>query len=182
MNENEELNAGEGAEDLELEKNPGDDPFDLIEDEQLRADAKKFRAIANRKVKVAVVEKPPVVVEKSPIKTDDFVKKSDLALMAVNGAKELVSNEVKEHWDDLMEIPLSGYDNLDAKSIANNMAERLVIFNARNPVGEKKEDVSYLTTTKTTGTGSGPSVDKTKTVKNPPNFNLPTKPDDWYKS
>lgn len=190
MSTNEEINGGEQPQELELEGAdanqdiPGADPFDLIEDEGVRAEAKKFRAIANRKGK----EKPPAPiapkVEAPVINTSDFVTKKDLGVVAVNTAKGLVSDEVKDNWDALMGIPLAGYDSLDAQSIAKNMTERLAIFKARNPEDgkKKKEDVSDLTTTKATGTGSAPSVDKKTEVKNPPNFNMPTKPESWYKT
>lgn len=181
MTTNEEDSAGQDATDLELEleKDPGEDPLDLLGEDELRAEAKKLRAIATRKTKVE-----PVVKVEEPVKTvitptDDFVKKSDLARLAVSEAKVLVSEDVKEHWDDLINIPLSGYDNLDAKSIAANMTERLVIFNARNPKKEEKEDISDLSTTKATGTGSGPS-DKKDKPKDPPNYKKPSQPEDWY--
>jgi hypothetical protein len=179
---NDEPNAGQDATDLELEleTTSGEkDPLDLLGEDELRAEAKKLRAINNRKPKVDTVvkkEEPAKVV----VPTDDFIKKSDVARLAVSNAKDLVSDEVREHWDDLLNIPLSGYDNLDAKSIAQNMADRLVIYNARNPKVEKKEDVSDLSTTKATGTGSGPAEKKDK-VKDPPNFSVSKKPDDWYK-
>ena len=175
---NDETNAGEVAQDLELEleTTPGEDPLDLLGEDELRAEAKKLRAINNRKPKVE-----PVVKKEEPVKPveSEFVTKADLARLAVSEAKVLVSEEVKEHWDDLINIPLSGYDNLDAKSIAANMTERLVIFNARNPKVEKKEDVSDLSTTKATGTGSGPS-DKKDKPKDPPNYKPALQPDDWY--
>lgn len=182
--QNDENNAGEQAIELELEVAdanqtiPGEDPFDKIEDESVRAEAKKFRAIATRKKDVPVVKKEePVKPVVAP--ADDFIKKSDVARLAVEDAKELVSDEVREHWDDLIGIPLSGYDNLNAKSIAKNMAERLVIFNARNPKTEEKVDVSDLSTTKANGTGSGPEP-KGTAPKDPPNFSLPKQPKDWY--
>lgn len=180
--QNDEKNAGEQAAELELEleTTTGEDPLDSLGEEELRAEAKKLRAIANRKKEnhVAVKKEEPAKTVIPP--TDDFIKKSDVAKFAARDAKELVSDEVKEHWDDLIGIPLGDYDNLDAKSIAKNMTERLVIYKARNPQGEKKEDVSDLTTTKANGTGSGPTA-KTE-VKNPPNFNLPKQPKDWYQS
>lgn len=61
----------------------------------------------------------------------NFVKPEDLAIVVTNQARELVSDEVREHWDDLLKIPLSGYDSKDARSIAQNMSERLAIYKAR---------------------------------------------------
>ena len=182
---NDEKNLGEEGIDLELEpkdenlNGQGDDPLDLLEGEDLRNEAKKFRSISQRKPKVVVEKKAEVVIPKITTDTSDFLKKSDIAKIALQDAKELVSDEIKEHWDDLIAIPLAGYDNLNAKSIAKNMAERLVIFQQRNPTGEKKEDISDLTTTRANGTGSGPSSDKT-VKKDPPNFALPKQPKDWY--
>ena len=177
-------NAGGQAEELELEleKDLGEDPLDSLGEDELRAEAKKLRAIATRKsnkTESVVKKEEPVKVVVPP--TDDFIKKSDVAKIAVRDAKELVSDEIKEHWDELIDIPLFGYDNLDAKSIAKNMAERMAIFNARKPKVEAKEDVSDLSTTKSNGTGSGPSV-KTEKKKDPPNFALPKQPNEWYQS
>lgn len=150
----------------------GDDPFDRIEDETVRDEAKKYRAIATRK------DKKETKVEPTVQPTSNFVTKTDMAKIAVKEAKETASEEVKANWDELLNIPLAGYDNLDAKSIVSNMTDRLAIFKAR-PVVEKKVDPTVdLKTTQSLGTGTG--VAPKDKPKDPPNFNLPRQPEDWY--
>ena len=186
METNDENNASNPASEIELESNEtlSSDPIDLIEDvDELRAEAKKFRSISQRKPKAPVVEKPVEPVKPAPTDTSDFLKKSDVARLALQEAKDLASDEVKEHWDELISIPLSGYDNLNAKSIAANMAKRLVIYRLDNPKVEKKETgAEDLSKTNAVGTGGGSGGDKSIPKKDPPNFNLPKKPEEWYTS
>jgi len=182
-----ENNAGGVAEDLELEtevvtttEDPsGDDPFDSIEDEKVRADAKKFRAIANRHK-----DKPQETKVETKVLTADtskFVSKDDMARIATREAKELVGVEVTAEYEELIKIPLGGYDPLDPKSIAANLKERFAILQARKSPVEKKEDVSGLSsTTVVAGTGAGSGKENKPVQKDPPNFHKTLGPEDWY--
>lgn len=122
---------------------PHGDPLDEIQDpDALRAEAKKFRGIAQRGKPVAKVEKP---AQQPPAQQPQtFATKESLAVIVTNQAKQLVSDEVREHWDELMKIDLQGYDSMDASSIAQNMSERLTILKERKPQTEAQHglDVS----------------------------------------
>ena len=105
----------------------------------------------------------------------DVVRKSDLEKIATNQAKEMVDVEVREHWDELIKIPLGGFDTLDAKSIASNLKERMEIFRSRNPKDAKKEDTSHLReTTAPKGTGGDAPKDNDSKIQ------TPIKPEGWY--
>jgi len=187
MNEDEIIPGQEGT-DLELENDfekdhdQGTDPLDLITDpDELRDEVKKFRAIAKRRAskEVKVEEKPK---EEKPATETNFVTKADLARVATREAKELVGEDIVAVYDELLKIPLGGYDHLDAKSIAANLKERFAIFKARSPEEKKKEDLSELTTTKVAvGTGAGTDKKTEPAKKDPPNFSIPQKVDNWYK-
>ena len=155
------------------------DPLDLLSDpEAIRAEAKKFRSIAQRKAKPVVEKKTETP---SVIQTSDFVRKSDLERGATNKAKQLVGPEVAAEFDELVKIPLGGYDPLDAESIASNLRERYAILKARKPTEEKNSGVNDLSSTKVmTGTGAGGNTTQKPDKKDPPNFSLPKSPKDWY--
>jgi len=144
--------------------------------DEVRAEIKKVRAISRRKSSKPTPE-PEKVEEEKP--KSEFVTKKDLAKVATNDAKALVSDEVLEVWDDLMSIPLGGYDLLDSRSIAANMVERFAIHSARNPEADTKPDTSDLTASAVkAGTAQGVKP-KAKPVE-PPNFRLPKQPGEWY--
>jgi hypothetical protein len=158
----------------------GGDPLDLLSDpEEIRAEAKKFRSIAQRKAKPIVEKK---IETQQIVQTSDFVRRSDLERGATNKAKQLVGSEIAAEYDELIKIPLGGYDPLDAESIALNLKERYAILKARKPSEEKKnEGVNELSSTNVvTGTGAGGNVVQKPDKKNPPNFSLPKDPKDWY--
>lgn len=109
---------------------PSGDPLDDIKDEAARAEAKKHRAIARREAKQEPAPAP------APVPSGD----SGLTTKAV--AKTLVSAEVKENWDALMEIPLGGFNANDPESIAQNMTERLAILKARPTKDDPAKDIT----------------------------------------
>jgi hypothetical protein len=108
-------------------KSGDSDPLDVIEDETLRADAKKNRAILNRLKRQGKVdaEGNPVSVVPAPVveapAAPAAATKYDLKLMTLNAARKLVPQEVADVWNELKEVPLGGFDPLDADSIATNM-------------------------------------------------------------
>lgn len=181
--ENTDITPSQTEQELELEtstetteETQGGDYLDAIEDkEMLRAEAKKFRAIGSRKSKT-----PPKEVEKpsdsQPV-SGEFLTRSDYAKIATREARKKVDADIAEVWDELVAIPLAGYDPLDSDSIAKNMRARYAVYKAEQPSKETKPDTSELTTTKAVGTGQA----KPRTVKkDPPGFNLPKGASDWY--
>ena len=176
MTEDEKARAAQDPENADG-VDPNNDPFDKIEDENVRAEAKKFRGIAQRK------DKPKADPEIKPTDTKDlenkFVTKEDLAKRVTSEAKAKAPAEVLENWDELMKIPLGGVDPLDADSIVENMSQRLVIFNSTKGAKDKKVDTTDLTSTKANGTGTGKAPDAKTEVKLP-GYGLPAQPDSWY--
>lgn len=157
------------GEETTVAETTSDDPLDDIKDPKARADAKKARAIHNRHKDGETIEPP-----KAP--TQDFVKKDDLAVLVTTQAKQLVTEEIRDNWDELSKIPLGGFNALDAHSIAKNMAERLVIFKSK-----KKEVVADPTRELSTisGTRGGQAPAPKDVVKDPPNFKTPVPPEQW---
>jgi len=89
----------------------------------------------------------------------------------------MVSEEVRDQWDELTSIPLAGYDALDAKSIARNMTDRLAILAARKGT-PKSHAGAGLQTMAMRGTAG--STTSAPAAKQPPNLKLPTQPAEWY--
>lgn len=128
--------AGEAAEPTEEpQAQPPADPLDAIQDETARAEAKKWRAIARRE------GKKPDAPAPAPAPSNSATK-DDLALIVTNQAKELVDAEVREHWDELSKIPLGGFNAMNARSIADNMAQRLTLYKAQQKPSNGAEDLT----------------------------------------
>lgn len=165
--------AGEAVEPTEpiapKEPAPSDDPLDDIKDPTARAEAKKFRAIARRNAKDT--EQPPV---------QEFAKKDEIAKLVTDRAKDLVSEEARELWDELSKIPLGGFDPLDARSIANNMEKRLTLHKASNPSKADNPAKDLATTPQGVKGATGATV-PTQAKKDPPNFKVTTHDaKSWY--
>lgn len=110
---------------------PSGDPLDDIKDEAARAEAKKHRAIARRQGD-----------KETPAPTPAPAPSGDVALTNKAVAKTLVSQEVRENWDELMSIPLGGYNANDPESIAENMTQRLAILKARPRKSDPAKDLT----------------------------------------
>lgn len=147
--------AGEAVEPTDVtpsqEPTPSSDPLDDIKDPVAREEAKKFRAIARRAEKKA--DPAPTAPLPANVATTD-----QLAVLVTNQAKDLVSAEVRENWDELIKIPLDGYNHLDARSIAQNMSERLAILKERQAKPNPAKDLS-------TSSGERGTSGKTPEVK-----------------
>ena len=169
---------------LDEQGNPvdqGNDPLDAITDpKQAIAEAKKFRAIAGRKAKKEPAAPVAPAPTPTPAPTSNFVTKDDMAKKATKDAKKMAPKEVQDNWDDLMDIPLGGYDPLDPDSIVENMTNRLAILNKNKKPEDGKPDMSDVTTTKATAsgtTGGKPPAPQAGL----PRFTSPKQPSDWYK-
>jgi hypothetical protein len=172
------------------------DPLDKIEDaEGLRAEAKKFRAIAQRKDKKPEVK--PVVKEDK----GDYLKKSDfelgnqkVAIKMATGKAELnpqkfgvetpeqlgkIQQDILENWDEIIKnyTPRRGKDT--AEDILEDIKDAYVLFSVRRPNKEDKPDISELSKTKVIPGQVSPKGKETP-VKDPPGFKLPSQPKDWY--
>lgn len=112
------------------------DPLDEISDPVAREEAKKHRAIARRHEKKG--DEPETPATPAP----QYARQEDVALVVTNQAKALVSEEIREAWDELMKIPLGGANPLDAESIAANMQQRFVLYKGSQTTPNPAVDLS----------------------------------------
>jgi hypothetical protein len=146
---------------------------DLIEDEEERIEAKRIRAIAQRKLRAKEEG-----LETKPEPSSPFATKDDLKKLATNEAKKLVAPEVKELWNELAAIQLGGFDPMDAESVAANMADRYIVYRAKNPV-EGEDPTAVFTTSPDVPKSGGPKTAK-KESKPLPGYKDPVQPTEWY--
>lgn len=172
----------------------GGDPLDKLERDALLAETKKYRAIIQRhKGKKEEPKGEPKTPEKpEESKPSDFLKKSDFelanqkkAIRMATAVSEQEPEEAKkikedllENWDKVRQFytPRRGKDT--PEDVLEDIKDAYTVFNTRRKPKEEKPDVSDLTTTKSNPTGNAPSPKIPK--KNPPNFNIPKKPSEWY--
>jgi hypothetical protein len=110
------------------------DPLDDIQDPAARAEAKKARAILRRNARKG--DEP-----EAPAPQPTYAKADDVAKVVTTQAKALVSEEVREAWDELMKIPLAGVDPMDPQSIAANMADRFVLYKTKQTAPNPTRDL-----------------------------------------
>lgn len=181
--------AGGGAEDLELElettlnetgTEPSDDPLDDIKDETARAEAKKARAIARRLEKK---EETPDPKPEAKLDTSQFVTKADFYKTNERKAiREIIAAdaEIKAVWNEIIPFYTPRRGKETPEDIAEDIRDAIILFKARNPEVITDDSADQLTVTSVIKTGGG-SVDKVvPKPKDPPNFKLPTGPQDWY--
>lgn len=174
----EETEEEEESESEEESSSTTNDPLDAITDPEARAEAKRLRAIHRRQERKDKVK----VEEKEPITPSNFATKDDLKLMATNAAKEKVAPEVKELWDELVAIPLGGFDPMSAESIASNMQKRFNLYKLEHP-DETEDPTKKLTVSQDTGVKGGvKGKDSTHAPQiNLPGYKEPVPPSEWYK-
>lgn len=189
-----ELDSPESKEEpSEATEGTKSDPLDEIQDmDELRREAKKHRAIAQRHKKKEVPKEVPKETPKESKETSkEYLKKSDFelanqkkAIRLATVASDSDSDEIKtakadilENWNEVRQFytPRRGKDT--PEDIFEDIKDAYTVFNTRRVKTEKKPDTSELTTTKVAPTGNSPV--KTQ-KKDPPNFHIPKKPDEWY--
>lgn len=185
-----EGDAGGGAEDLELElestetKELSGDPLDEMKDdvEALRAEAKKYRSIAQRlekkEVKPSIDIKPEAKADTSQFLTkQDFFKSNERKAI-----REITADaEIKANWNEIIPFYTPRRGKETPEDIKEDILDAITLYKARNPDAPAKDDsANDLTTSPVVKTGGG-TVGKT-TPKAPvlSNFKLPTQPSDWY--
>jgi len=189
-NQNPDLENGNGGEPVApseadaakaAEAAANSDPLDAITDEQVRADAKRDRAIAQRVAKREVEEKTEPTKEPEAEPTSSkFVTKDDLNRMATIEAKKQVAPEIKEVWDELTKIQLGGFDPMDADSIVANMQQRYTLYRIDNPV-EGEDPAKVFETTNHVPTSGGEKKEPSKkAAPSLPGLKEPVSPVDWY--
>lgn len=180
--------APEGDEGANPDSNS--DPLDAITDEKERAEAKKHRAIARRAMKdgqqfdengnVILGQTPtPPEAPEATSPASNVATKDDLKRIANNQAKQLVSPEVREVWDELAKIPLAGFDSSDAESIATNMLQRYTLYREQNPI-DPEDPAAPLQTSPQVPAGGGSKPPKKAAEPELPGYKEPVSPEDWY--
>lgn len=163
------------------------DPLDVIEDEQLRAELKRDRAIRRRLFKQGKIDADgnPIEQSNAPVATPEpanpAATKDDLKLMTLNAARKAVPQEVQDVWDDLKTVPLGGFDPLDVDSVATNMIKRYNLYRMDNPA-DPENPAAPLSTSPRIPTGGGghkqpPASGEKKEL---PGYKEPVQPEDWY--
>lgn len=179
--------AGEGAEDLELELEGspegteptelGGDPLDDIQDPVARAEAKKWRAIARRKDEPKV--EAPVVTAPTPefLTKADFFKSNEK-----NAIREATADpEVKANWSDIVPFYTPRRGKETKEDILEDIKDAIILYKARNPEVVTDDSANQLTASPVVKSGGGVADKVTPKPNNPPNFKLPTPPNQWYK-
>jgi len=166
--------VGTDSDETESEVVKSTDPLDSIEDETARNLAKAERAKARREARKKDDETHvEPVVESTP-----FATKDDLKKLATNEAKKLVAPEVKDAWDELVAIPLGGFDPMDAESIAKNMQKRFVLHQTEQTKSDDPTKV-FTSSPSIPLSGSGSNSSKPVEVKLP-GYRESTPPEKWY--
>ena len=184
LNDDQTLESGvsESTETLEpaattKETLPGGDPLDEISDEVVRAEAKKWRAIARRTEK-KVEPKPAEPIAPQP----EFLTKADFHKANERKAvREATADpEVKANWSEIIPFysPRRGKDT--PEDIREDINDAITLYNARHATVAKDDSAAVLATTTVVKVGGGAISKETPKVPNPPNFKLPTQPKDWY--
>lgn len=186
----EQSGSGEELENLELEPEvspegtdlpePGGDPLDDIQDLVARDLAKKHRAIARRTEK-----KPEPIEMKSPPPPapSEFLTKADFFKSNERKAiREITADaEIKANWSEIIPFYTPRRGKETAEDIKEDIQDAITLYRARNPVApEKDSSATDLTATPVVKTGGGPVDKTTPKPKDPPNFNLPKQPSEWY--
>ena len=180
--------AGEPAEELELEltpneNEPGDDPLDAIQDETVRAEAKKHRAIARRIEKEA--KKPDEVKGevKTIVSSSEFLTKADFYKSNERKAiREITADaEIKAIWNEVIPFYTPRRGKETPEDITEDIRDAITLYKARNPEVVKDDSANQLVTTPVVKTGGGVSDKTAPKTPNPPNFKLPSQPNTWYK-
>ena len=205
-----EENPSEQEQELELEteeaeateETQGSDPLDGDNIDEVRKEGKKFRAIANRKPKAeeAPIKEEPTKEtpkEEKP-KEGEYLKKSDFELENQKTAIKLAtisletdSDEVKaqkadvlENWDEIRKNYTPRRGKSTSENILEDIKDATAIFNNRKPPVEETEEgevaVEEITKTEAKAPAGNPPKPKAPKAKNPPNFKLPSQPDEWY--
>jgi len=185
----EEINPEVNSEELHT------DPLDEVFDEDtLRAEAKKYRSIAQRKAKEkAEVKETPKEEPPKEEPKGDYLKKSDFELANQKKATKLVTTvsegdteeakatkaDMLANWESIkaLYVPRRGKDT--PEDVMEDIKDAYVLFNARRP----KEEINTVADLSSTKVIPGTVAPKGQqpAVKNPPNFKLGTQPKDWYK-
>lgn len=201
INKNLELDGNQPPANPEGDEKPqGSDPLDEIQDlETLRAESKKYRAIANRKAAKPAAPVVEVPKREEPAKPavlgDEYMKKSDFERSNQKKAIQLATvvsptdsedaktfkADVLENWDTVRGFYTPRRGKATPEDILEDIKDAYVLFNARRAPKVNKEDpAAPLRETKVVPAGAGPTAKPSVGGKTPPNFKIATPPSQWY--
>lgn len=163
---------------------PVNDPFDSIEDEGVRAEAKKFRAIARRKEKSVAQPKEETPKEEKPeTPKSEFLTKEDFFKSNEKKAiKEATADpEVKANWAKIVPFFASRRGRETPEDILEDIKDAITLYKARNPETEQKVDPAAPLKETTAPVGAGGGVKKKEaSPQTPPGYQPPSTPKTWY--
>ena len=160
---NDDLDAGGGAEDLELEpemtpeedksKELGGDPLDELQDiEVVRAEAKKYRSIAQRLEKKPPAEAKPVV---KPEDTSQFLTKADFFKSNERKAiREITADaEIKANWNEIIPFYTPRRGKETPEDIKEDILDAIRMHNEYSSGKERSTEFQYALAAGETITG-----------------------------
>ena len=178
-----EGDPSEGGADLELELEvetpivPSGDPLDAIQDETARAEAKKWRSIAQRKEKEPIVEKVVPVAPSSEFLTKaDFYKSNERKAIQ----QATADAEIKANWAEIIPFYTSRHGKDTPEDILEDIKDAITVYKSRLPAKVEDDSADALSVTPAVKAGGGGSTKQEPKAKDPPNFKLPTQPENWY--
>lgn len=135
---------------------PTSDPLDALKanPDALLAEAKKLRAIAQRKATPKPEKQEPVQAAEP---SGDFVSKTDLLRYNTKLAKDLVPAEIQANWLQVLEcIPPQKSTPETPQEIAAAAKEGYLIWQSRQTEIAPKPDTTDLTSSPSIKAGGGP--------------------------
>lgn len=161
-----------------------EDPLDTLSEDELRAEAKKLRAINSRfDRKNKVVETKPVTPY---ITRDEFYATNrtkaieTLTNVSENDPLADVKKDLNENWNDVMTFYVARNGQDTTEKIIEDVFDAYTVWKRRqNPVADDSARLLQATTV-LNPTGGKPEVKK-ESESQGINFNIGTSVDKWYK-
>ncbi len=169
------------ADDTEDEAGTSTDPLDAIEDEDARALAKAERAKARREARRNKSDDEPAPAKAPEGISTAYATKDDLKKLATNDAKKMVAPELAAVWDELVAIPLGGFDPMDSQSIVKNMEQRYVLYTQQQKAANEDPAKDFTTSPAIPQGGGNKTLPKGTTAPSLPGYREATPPTEWYK-
>ena len=163
-----------------------EDHLDTLSEDELRAEAKKLRAINSRfdrKQKVEVKEtKPttPYITREEFYATNRTKAIETLTNISENDPLADVKKDLNDNWSDVMAfyVPRNGQDTTE--KIVEDVFDAYTVWKRRqNPTADDSARILQATTV-VNPTGGKPEIKKEE-KKSTINFNIGTSVNDWYK-
>lgn len=189
-NENEEEESG--LPDDSTQTN-GDkiDPLDALKDDpdQLLKEAKKYRAISQRKKDTPKEEKPEKAPESGYLTKADFFKSNEkkavrlATTISPDDSDEIkaIKKDIADNKDDIFSLYVSRNGKETPEDIVEDIFDAHFLYRKKNPIQESSDGGAELTKSPVVKGGSAPKVEKpADTTSNDPRFQRFKSPEEWY--